>query len=158
MQCRASSFPIWTILICFVIPSERAMHLNGMNNSLWTTIVLIWHTTHRKINQFHCHRLLNYWRDSNKLKTDSPFCGECGRYEATRYLRKGRYILLWWKSNCHLYPSLEQYLGISKYVLEIPASSATSKRMFSAGGLTITKGRQEYIEDLLSIRLNFGEG
>ena len=46
----------------------------------------------------------------------------------------------------------------ARYILAIPASSATSERIFSAGGLTVTNLRnslvEDMVEDLLMIKLN----
>ena len=46
----------------------------------------------------------------------------------------------------------------ARYILAIPASSATSERIFSAGGLTVTSLRsnlaEDTVEDLLMIKLN----
>ena len=47
---------------------------------------------------------------------------------------------------------------MAKYVLGIPASSAKSERVFSAGGLTVTPTRhglnEDKIEDLVFLSLN----
>ena len=65
------------------------------------------------------------------------------------------YRLLWWKANENSFPILSK---LAKYVLAIPASSATSERIFSAGGLTVSHLRcqldDDKVEDILKIRLN----
>ena len=47
---------------------------------------------------------------------------------------------------------------LAKYILAIPASSATYERIFSAGGLTVNNKRtllnDDKVEDILKIRLN----
>ena len=46
--------------------------------------------------------------------------------------------LSWWKQHELEFPRLAQ---CAKYILAIPASSATSERIFSAGGLTVSNLR-----------------
>ena len=55
----------------------------------------------------------------------------------------------------------ERTKKLARYILGIPASSATSERVFSAGGLTVTNLRcsleDEKVEDILKIRLNLSK-
>ena len=64
-------------------------------------------------------------------------------------------ILEWWKSHSMEFPLLSR---CARYILAIPASSATSERIFSAGGLTVTNLRnslvEDMVQDLLMIKLN----
>ena len=61
----------------------------------------------------------------------------------------------WWRSHKDQLPQLSV---VARYILGIPASSATSERFFSSGGLIVSNLRcslEEYkVEDLLKIRLN----
>ena len=64
-------------------------------------------------------------------------------------------ILGWWKENEAGFPLLSP---VAKYVLAISASSATSERVFSSGGRTVTTSRSnldgEKVEDLVFLSLN----
>ena len=46
--------------------------------------------------------------------------------------------LKWWKMNDHHFPHLQKP---AKKILCRPSSSVPSERLFSAAGLTVTKGR-----------------
>lgn len=85
----------------------------------------------------------------------SPFSIECERYEAGQYPPKDCERLMWWKHHQDEYPRLAK---VAKYILGIPASSATSERIFSAGGLTVSNMRclleESKVEDILLVRLN----
>ena len=62
-----------------------------------------------------------------------------------------------WKSQSENFPRLAI---VGKYILGIPASSATSERFFSAAGRTVTSDRcslSEKAEDLVRIRLNLAK-
>ena len=63
-----------------------------------------------------------------------------------------------WKSQSENFPRLAI---VGKYILGIPASSATSERFFSAAGRTVTSDRcslsEETAEDLVKIRLNLAK-
>ena len=61
----------------------------------------------------------------------------------------------WWRRNEAQFPKLAV---VARYILGIPASSATSERFFSSGGLIVSNLRcrlNEYkVKDILKIRLN----
>ena len=63
-----------------------------------------------------------------------------------------------WKSQSENFSRLAI---VGKYILGIPASSATSERFFSAAGRTVTSDRcslsEETAEDLVKIRLNLAK-
>ena len=62
-----------------------------------------------------------------------------------------------WKSQSEYFSRLAI---VGKYILGIPASSATSERFFSAAGRTVTSDRcslSEKAEDLVRIRLNLAK-
>ena len=67
-------------------------------------------------------------------------------------------ILSWWKHHEVELPLLAE---LARYILAIPASSATSERIFSHGGLTVDDLRcslkEEKVEDILVIRLNLAK-
>ena len=56
--------------------------------------------------------------------------------------------LTWWKSNEKLYPSLAKY---ARWVLAIPATSASSGRVFSAAGQIVTKKRARLTGDAVTV-------
>ena len=81
---------------------------------------------------------------------------ECRRYEKIAFPKESNYDRLnWWKMHESEFPLLSK---CAKYILAIPASSATSERIFSAGGLTVTNLRssldESKVEDILNVRLN----
>ena len=85
----------------------------------------------------------------------SKFEKECEKFEATPDPPKTCDRLAWWKKRESEFPNLAK---CAKYILGIPASSATSERFFSAGGLTVSALRtnlaEEKVEEILQIRLN----
>ena len=79
------------------------------------------------------------------------------RYEAFPHAAKDCDRLAVWKSQSENFPRLAI---VGKYILGIPASSATSERFFSAAGRTVTSDRcslSEKAEDLVRIRLNLAK-
>ena len=80
------------------------------------------------------------------------------RYEAFPHAAKDCDRLAVWKSQSENFPRLAI---VGKYILGIPASSATSERFFSAAGRTVTSDRcslsEETVEDLVKIRLNLAK-
>ena len=80
---------------------------------------------------------------------------ECERYEASRDPPKDCDRLAWWKNHENEFPHLAR---CAKYILGIPASSATSERFFSAAGLTVSPLRaslqEDKVEEILQVRLN----
>ena len=98
---------------------------------------------------------LKHSRPIENIQMTSTFERECQLYESSRDASKSCDRLLWWKVNETSFPMLSK---LAKYILAIPASSATSERIFSAGGLTVSHLRcqldDEKVEDILKIRLN----
>ena len=96
-----------------------------------------------------------YKHPIHNVQFGSPFQRECQLYETSKDANKGCDRLLWWKVNEKSYPILSK---LAKYILAIPASSATSERIFSAGGIIVNDLRclldDEKVEDILKIRLN----
>ena len=80
------------------------------------------------------------------------------RYEAFPHAAKDCDRVAVWKSQSENFPRLAI---VGKYILGIPASSATSERFFSAAGRTVTSDRcslsEEKAEDLVRIRLNLAK-
>ena len=98
---------------------------------------------------------MKFRRPKENFQLTSTFERECQLYESSRDANKTCDRLLWWKVNEKNFPVLSK---LAKYILAIPASSATSERIFSAGGLTVSHLRctldDEKVEDILKIRLN----
>ena len=80
------------------------------------------------------------------------------RYEAFPHAAKDCDRLAVWKSQSENFPRLAI---VGKYILGIPASSATSEIFFSAAGRMVTSDRcslsEETVEDLVKIRLNLAK-
>ena len=85
----------------------------------------------------------------------SKFERECEKYEASPDPPKTCDRLSWWKNHESDFPNLSR---CARYILGIPASSATSERFFSAAGLTVSALRtnlaEDKVEEILQIRLN----
>ena len=64
-------------------------------------------------------------------------------------------VMKWWKSNSTRYPLLQL---AARHVLAIPATQATSERLFSAAGNIVTSNRSkllpENIEKLCFLHVN----
>ena len=94
---------------------------------------------------------MKYRQPIDNFQLTSTFERECQLYESSRDANKTCDRLLWWKVNVKSFPVLSK---MEKYILAIPASSATSERIFSAGGLTVSHLRctlDEKVEDILKI-------
>ena len=85
----------------------------------------------------------------------SRFNLEFQRYLQTKDPPKTCSRLEWWDSHKTEFPLLA---NCARHILAIPASSATSERFFSAGGLMVSSKRtnlaEDTVEDLLMIKLN----
>ena len=85
----------------------------------------------------------------------SRFNLEFQRYLQTKDPAKTCSRLEWWDSHKTEFPLLA---NCARHILAIPASSATSERFFSAGGLMVSSKRtnlaEDTVEDLLMIKLN----
>ena len=68
---------------------------------------------------------------------DSP-TDEVTQFIAEKAVSKSSSVTLWWKQNSYKYPRLAR---IARQYLSIPGTSATSERVFSTAGLTVTKLR-----------------
>ena len=85
----------------------------------------------------------------------SRFNLEFQRYLQTKDPAKTCSRLEWWDSHKTEFPLLA---NCARHILAFPASSATSERFFSAGGLMVSSKRtnlaEDTVEDLLMIKLN----
>ena len=83
---------------------------------------------------------------------------EFQRYMQTKDPAKTCSRLEWWEAHKTEFPLFLFLEKCVKYILAIPASSATSERFFSAGGIMVTTKRtllaEDTVEDLLMIKLN----
>ena len=80
------------------------------------------------------------------------------RYEAFPHAARNCERLAVWREQEQNFPRLAR---LAKYILAIPVSSATSERIFSAGGQIVSHRRcnlgEEKVEDMLKIRLNISK-
>ena len=79
---------------------------------------------------------------------------EVGRYINTKLpFSKDDTLLGWWDKHSLIFPQLSL---LAKYLFGVPASSATSERVFSASGRILEKRRQsldpDIVDDILLIR------
>ncbi len=93
-----------------------------------------------------------FGRSASPTSSQSIETAEIAQYRASTFtLKNGETLLEWWKNTgSNLFPRLYK---VAKFLLPIPASSASSERMFSKAGFVLNERRQRLspnsVDDIL---------
>jgi hypothetical protein len=98
--------------------------------------------------------LMEFANEDEPGSGEEDDCDEVDRYaKAKLSISKEESVLEWWDKWSLIYPQLSQ---LAKWLLGVPASSATSERIFSASGRVLEERRQslngDVVNDILFLR------